>query len=97
MDYKSKRWHRLRERILRRDNYTCQYYLRYGKHKEANTVHHIFPADQYPEFAFKDWNLISLSAQAHNIMHDRNTNNLTAEGKALQERTARQKNIFIKE
>lgn len=86
MDYKSKRWQTKREAILRRDKYLCQYFKRFGKRKEAEHVHHIFPADQFPEYAFEDWNLISLSKEAHNLMHDRQTGELTAEGKKLQER-----------
>ena len=86
MTYTSKRWLRLREKILKRDGYMCQYFKRYGKHVQANTVHHIYPADQYPEYQWCEWNLISLSAEAHNIMHDRNSQELTDEGKRLQKR-----------
>ena len=89
MDYTSRRWLRLREKILRRDGYTCQYYKRYGKHKQANTVHHIYPAELYPEYEWCEWNLISLSKEAHNMMHDRDSHNLTAEGKRLMNRVKR--------
>lgn len=84
--YKSKRWHNTRSRILRRDGYICQYSKRYGKVVPATVVHHIYPADQYPELAFEPWNLISLSASAHNKMHDRNTNVITETGRQLQDR-----------
>lgn len=86
MDYKSKRWKKLRERILKRDNYTCQVSKRYGKMVQANTVHHILPASQYPEYQWCDWNLVSLSQSAHNRMHVRDTDQLTDEGKQLQKR-----------
>lgn len=89
MDYKSKRWQMKREAILRRDKYTCQYFKRFGKNREAEHVHHIYPADEYPEYAFEDWNLISLSKEAHNMMHERSTGALTVEGKKLQERAKR--------
>lgn len=89
MDYKSKRWLDKREAILRRDKYECQYFKRFGKHREADHVHHIYPADEYPEYKFENWNLISLSKEAHNMMHDRTTGALTLEGKKLQERTKR--------
>lgn len=89
MDYKSKRWQAKREAILRRDKFECQYFKRFGKHREAEHVHHIFPADEFPEYAFADWNLISLSKEAHNMMHERTTGALTAEGKKLQERVKR--------
>ena len=53
MNYKSKRWRRKRESVLRRDGYQCQISLRYGKRVEADTVHHILPADKFPEY--DDW------------------------------------------
>lgn len=95
MNYKSKRWRKTRESVLRRDGYECQISLRYGKHVLADTVHHIFPVDMYPEYEWESWNLISLSAAVHNRMHIRDTQELTAEGRQLMERTARRRNIPI--
>ena len=91
--YKTKRWERLRKAILARDGYRCQYNSRYGKNVSANTVHHIFPAEDYPQYRWESWNLISLSHEAHNMMHDRNTNELTDAGRELLERTARKYDI----
>lgn len=88
MNYKRKRWKRLRERILKRDNYLCQASLRYGRRVEANTVHHIFPVSKYPEYRWEPWNLISLCAAEHNAMHIRETDELTDKGTKLLERTA---------
>ena len=93
MDYKSKRWKKLREQILRRDSYMCQESLRYGRRVQANTVHHIFPAKTFPEFQWCEWNLVSLSAAVHNEMHVRDSDELTDKGKALLERTARRRNM----
>lgn len=90
MDYKSKRWLRIREAILARDGYICQESKRFGKNVSANTVHHIFPADEFPQYAFAEWNLISLAAKVHDEMHDRNSGKLTQKGLDLQRRTARQ-------
>lgn len=84
--YKTRRWLRKREAILRRDGYLCQESKRYGKSVEATTVHHIYPVEQYPELAFEDWNLISLSEAMHNAMHDRLTGEVTERGKYWQER-----------
>ena len=95
MDYKSKRWKRTRQAILRRDGYQCQISLRYGKRVEADTVHHIFPAEQYPEYQWESWNLISLARDVHNRMHVRDTKELTEEGRQLLERTARRRGIEI--
>ena len=60
---------------------------------EANTVHHIFPREYFPEFQWQPWNLISLSTAAHNSMHDRDSDQLTAEGLELLRRTARRNQI----
>ena len=95
MNYKSKRWKKKREAILRRDGYQCQISLRYGKHVEADTVHHIFPADKFPEYQWENWNLISLAGSVHNKMHERDTQDLTAEGMQLLKRTARKQGIII--
>ena len=95
--YISKRWEMKRAKILRRDGYMCQYSKRYGKRVEANTVHHIFPREDYPEYAWEDWNLISLSAKAHDQMHDRGSGKLTAVGRELMERTARRRGIEIRQ
>lgn len=95
MIYKTKTWSHIRASVLRRDGYQCQYYKRYGRLVQANTVHHIFPVEDFPQFELSEWNLISLSADAHNMMHDRNTNKLTKEGIELLKRTARRNNIPI--
>ncbi len=83
----NRRWRSLRERALRRDGYKCREAARYGKAVEAQVVHHIWPAEDYPEFAYCLWNLASLSAQAHDKMHDRKTGKLTALGLAWKNKT----------
>ena len=91
--YRSRRWERLRESVLRRDGYMCQESKRYGKQVQATTVHHIFQRDEYPEYEWEPWNLISLCDKAHNEMHDRMTGKLTENGKRLLDRTAIEHNI----
>lgn len=88
-DYKSKRWLRLRARVLREDGYRCQYARRFGRIEEASHVHHIWPAEDFPEYALCRWNLISLSQASHNAMHDRTTGKLTAIGEALRRQIGR--------
>lgn len=88
MDYSSKRWKQLRAKVLRRDGYMCQFALRKGLRVPADTVHHIHPVDQYPEYQWCEWNLISLSAEAHNIMHDRHTQRLSDIGEQLRKKVA---------
>ena len=80
MDYKSKRWKRLREKIVRRHQYLCRESKRYGRMVEATTAHHVWPVEQYPEYQWCEWNLIALSNEEHNAMHDRDTGELTEKG-----------------
>lgn len=86
-DYHCGRWRSKRKKILHRDKYICQHFKRYGKNREAQTVHHIYPAKDYPEYAWCDWNLISLSYKAHELMHKRDSGELTDIGIALMRRT----------
>ena len=87
--YHSDKWKRLRRSILKRDGYQCQHARRYGRMEEGNTVHHIFPKDSYPQYATEPWNLITLSKKAHDMMHNRNGNELSQTGIELLIRTAR--------
>ena len=88
-DYSSSnnRWRCVRQRALNRDGHWCREEKRYGRRVPATTVHHIWPAEDYPEYAYCLWNLISLSAGAHDSMHDRKTRKLTAKGIAWKNRT----------
>ena len=61
--------------------------------REATVVHHIFPAEEYPEYEWEDWNLISISQEIHNRLHDRNTRKLTENGRKLMQKTARKYKI----
>ncbi len=83
-DYYGKKWKKKRKKILKMDGYMCQVARRYGRCEEACVVHHIYPAEEYPEYAWCDWNLISVSAGTHNRLENRKTGELTDEGKMLQ-------------
>lgn len=85
--YTSRRWRKLRKSILRRDRGRCRESARYGITAEATTVHHVWPAEDYPEYAWQPWNLISLSREKHDAMHDRVTRKLTPLGEAWRRRT----------
>ncbi len=88
-DYlKDKRYLRMRSLALRRDKFLCQRCIRYGKKISADTTHHIYPVEYYPDWRFSLWNLISLCTACHNCMHKRNSHELTTEGLMLQERTS---------
>ena len=84
---KNKRWRLLRSQTLKDAGYLCQHFRRYGKRVEATHVHHIWPVEDWPEYAYQQWNLIALSLEAHNLMHDRITGKLSPLGEALRRRT----------
>lgn len=84
--YKSKRWQRKRERILRQHDYLCAESKRYGKTAGAEVVHHIYPLEQYPELAYEDWNLLPLTHKMHNTFHDRNNDSVIGKGLEWQEK-----------
>ena len=84
--YKTRRWRILRESILRRDKYRCRESARYGVTAEVDTVHHVWPAEEYPEYAWEPWNLISLTGAKHEAMHDRFTGKLTELGESWRRR-----------
>lgn len=67
--YRSKRWKIKRAAVLRRDGYLCQMCLRYGRRRDAVTVHHIKHLEDDPTLALTDSNLISLCSACHNKMH----------------------------
>lgn len=92
--YSTGRWKHLRQAILRRDSYQCQMSKREKFLPDpATVVHHILPREIFPEFQWSPWNLISLSAAAHNRMHDRETDRLTREGINLAMKTARKRGM----
>ena len=95
--YKTVRWQNLRGRVLARDGYQCQMNKRYGRSVMANTVHHVFPREDYPQFQWQAWNLISLSTGEHNKMHVRNSHELSDYGIELLRRVARKNNIPVPE
>lgn len=95
MDYKDKRWIKLRGLALKRDKYLCQWSLRFGIRKDAHVVHHIYPVEIYPEYQWCLWNLISLADDSvHNKMHIRGSHELTPEGKKLMKRVEKQKQEY---
>lgn len=85
--YGSQRWKNKRAHILQRDGYVDQYAKRWGRTAEAVIVHHIYPAAMYPEYAWEDWNLISISRRTHELLEDRKTGELTEAGRKLMENT----------
>lgn len=68
-NYKGKRWKKKRAAILARDGYLCCECRKYGRRRDAVTVHHIKHVDEYPELAYVDSNLESLCQACHNKKH----------------------------
>ena len=85
MNYTSKRWKHLRARVLR-EQPLCQEAQRYGRREPATVAHHVYPVEDFPGWRFCRWNLIAVSADAHNSFHDRATGKLTERGLAWQRR-----------
>lgn len=79
---------------MKRDGYQCQISKRYGKAVPAEVVHHIYPVDEYPEYAYCLWNLISLSRAAHNKVHDHNNVELTDLGRMLMKKVEKDRRLF---
>lgn len=69
--------------------------MRYGKFRNAEIVHHIFPLKEYPEYAYELWNLISVSKSTHNMFHDRNTDELTEIGAEVLRRICKKRNMEV--
>lgn len=78
--YKKKEWKEIRESVLRRAEYKDELESRAGKSVPATMVHHIFPLEKYPEYGLERWNLISVSNDTHEILHNRATGELSPLG-----------------
>lgn len=92
--YSSRKWKEKRAHILRRDGYQDQLEKRAGRTVPATMVHHILPREQYPEYAYSDWNLISLSDESHRELHTI-YGNLSEAGERLKHETARANGIKL--
>lgn len=95
--YMSRRWQALRAAVMRRDGYLDKVALRYGARRPAELVHHIFPREEFPQYQWCTWNLISVSKETHNKLHLRSSDDLSKEGVELLRRTARKNNIKLPE
>lgn len=95
--YDSPKWDHVRKSALRRDSYMDAYAKRYGKAKAAEIVHHIMPREEFPEYQYSLWNLISVTRVTHNSFHDRETDELTEAGRELLRSTCRKNGIEIPE
>lgn len=87
IDYGSSKWKAKQKHILRLDGYKDRVAAMYGRTVEAKIVHHIYPSKAYPDYAWCDWNLISVSKGTHNQLENRITGELTDFGRAIMERT----------
>ena len=93
--YKSKAWRELRIRALRRDKYTDQMLLREGKRRNATTVHHALPLDRFPEYGLKLWNLVSVTDETHDALHNRVTGGLSYLGEQLMREVANKNGVDL--
>lgn len=86
-DYSGTKWKAKRIHVLKLDGYKDRVAAMYGRTAEGTIVHHIYPAELYPEYAWCDWNLISVSMATHNKLENRATGELTKMGQELMDRT----------
>lgn len=95
-EYKEKlkdtRWLRKRERILRRDGYTCK---ECGNSHAVLNVHHLFYIHGLEPWEYKDANLTTLCEQCHEMLHLRKKANAIAPKETVEDmaETAPTKNI----
>lgn len=87
MNYQCAKWKKKRAKILRLDGYKDVVAGWYGRTAAAQMVHHIYPAEEYPEYAYADWNLISVSYSTHKKLENHMTGGLTELGKQLMRST----------
>ena len=72
--YKSKEWKAKRLEVLKLDKFECQECKKHGRITKANTVHHRFLLEKYPEHGLDIYvgskrNLISLCHECHEKAH----------------------------
>lgn len=96
--YKSSAWKKKREHILKRDKWIDQIALKDGIRIEADTVHHILPREEWPEYQLMDWNLISVNNTVTHKgrIHEKYTGKLTKYGRSLAMATAYANGIKLK-
>ena len=87
MVYSSQKWKKKRAKILRLDGYKDVVAGWYGRTEAAQMVHHIYPAEEYPEYEWEDWNLISVSYSTHKKLENSMTGGLTELGRQLMRTT----------
>lgn len=68
-------WERVRDEVLKLDNYECQLCKARGKHRRAVVVHHVKHMKERPDLALSVWGddgerqLISVCKECHSEMH----------------------------
>lgn len=88
--YGTKRWKKKREHILRRDGWLDQVAIRDGVKLEADTVHHVLPREEWPQYQWCDWNLIAVNGRIthRGRLHEKYSGRLTKLGKQLMREVA---------
>lgn len=94
--YHEPRWEKLRKQALIRDGYMDRYLSRYGKMRDAEVVHHIFPVREFPEYQYCLWNLISVTRATHKSFHN-TEDELTDKGQEVLWRLCKARNMPIPE
>jgi 5-methylcytosine-specific restriction endonuclease McrA len=78
--YRTKKWSKIRQSILIRDNFLCQVCKRKGKYQSGNIVHHKehLTSNNIKNYsiAYGDKNLETVCQDCHNVIHNEFTNGL---------------------
>jgi hypothetical protein len=69
--------------------------LRHGRRVQAEVIHHILPREQFPEYQYSAWNLISLTRDNHELLHNRIGGGLSQLGRNLMTETAAKRGIKL--
>ena len=93
--YKTTKWATIRRSVLVRDKYLCQNCKANNKAVNATCVHHVFPLENYPEYKYEFWNLISLCDKCHDEMHNHFTGDLSKKGMLFLRSVAAVRNIPV--
>ena len=82
--HNTKKWKHKTQVVKRRDGYECRECRKYGRSVDGVLVHHVYPADDYPDLFYNTNNLITLCYSCHELMHDRSLKSITELGKQWQ-------------
>lgn len=90
MNYKNKRWKRVRAAAMKRAEHKCEECYRAGKLTYQNLHgHHVNPVWERPDLMYNSDNIYICCQEHHNSFEDRSTGVLSKDGEKLRKRINR--------